>query len=1169
MKSIRTGLSLAWIAILILGLALTACSPDGESPGGEIVYYEETKIVTEEEAENIIEVTENRTKILFSEPTAFAAGIEPGDILVSEHPVPGIEHGFLVRVTEVSDGGKVVEVEPATLEDAIEEGVISVTETIPLEDLLNGAMWTMGVEVLQVQGGYDFSYSPAEGVTIEGYLLVTADAEVRIEASFWEGLEEFEFVFSPGLEMEATLRVKQGIEWDEKYTIATIPGPPIPIWGPVTITPEVELVVGTTGTVDASLEATVTYDRGYDVGLRYDGTWSTISSMRGEGATLEEPSFSGQAEARVFGGVVLSGTAGVSYVAEAGIGTEILGNIRASGEIENSPWQWQYDLELYLSAQVFADLNLLRIAHVSWESNPWEYPDPPYNLAYGASGRVTTEGGEGLDGVQINFSGGHSSVTSNVDGYWCKHLLRGEVEATPEKTGYVFDPLSITIAGSVSDLDFQALEEGEPIQYELTISSTASGSVTTPGEGTSTYDEGTVVDLVATPASGYRFVNWYGDVDTVADVYAASTTITMNGDYSIMAIFLSVYDLTISSTVGGSVTVPGEGAFTYKTVTVVSLAANPASGYRFVKWTGDVDTIANVNAASTTITMNGDYSITANFEEIPPDQYNLTTSSTTGGTVTTPGEGTFTYDSGTMVDLVATPYDSFVEWTGDVSTIADVNDATTTITMNGNYAITANFETWTVVFSDDFEYDDSLENHGWTIEESNSQGDPQTATDPENAGNRVAYIQSVGGEHVTPSFYHSFSELPLEPGMEISIRFYDTGDSCYNCDVWTYVFSNDGSDYVMAGWYRSSSSFTYAYKISGSYSGEFHEPYGLRGIGWHTFMWRVEQNGGIDLLIDGNLIIDDLMGFTTLSKFRVNSGSDPYTYSFSVDDFSVTSPQIPVTYYTLTVAVNGSGSTNPSVGQHSYAAGTVVSINATPASCYDFVNWTGNVGTIANVNAASTTITMNGDYSIMANFEEEAVTFPDLNLEAVVREAVAIPQGPIYPSDLDGLTSLNASEEDITDLTGLEYATSLTGLCLADNQISDISPLVTLTNLTWLCLDGNQISDIFPLVNLTSLTGLGLSYNQISDISPLANLTSLTGLDLSNNQISDITPLVNLTSLTWLDLSYNQIGDIEPLVNNPGLSEGDTVYLGNNPLSDTSINTHIPQLEARGVHVYY
>jgi uncharacterized repeat protein (TIGR02543 family) len=73
------------------------------------------------------------------------------------------------------------------------------------------------------------------------------------------------------------------------------------------------------------------------------------------------------------------------------------------------------------------------------------------------------------------------------------------------------------------------------------------------------------------------------------------------------------YDLTISSTAGGSVTTPGEGTFTYNEGRVVRLVASPALGYRFVKWTGDVATINTVNAFSTTITMNGNYSITANF----------------------------------------------------------------------------------------------------------------------------------------------------------------------------------------------------------------------------------------------------------------------------------------------------------------------------------------------------------------------------------------------------------------------------------------------------------------------------------------------------------------------------------------------------------------------------
>ena len=232
-----------------------------------------------------------------------------------------------------------------------------------------------------------------------------------------------------------------------------------------------------------------------------------------------------------------------------------------------------------------------------------------------------------------------------------------------------------------------------PALRDLTISSTEGGSVTTPGEGVFTYDDGTVVDLVAEAEEGYRFDEWTGNVSTIADVYAAATNITMNGDYSITAEFIKRYDLTTDSTDGGSVTDPGEGTFTYDCGTVVDLVAVADEGYRFVEWTGNVSTIADVYAASTNITMNGDYSITAEFEVIPP-QYDLTTNSAGGGSITTPGEGTFTCDEGTVVYLVAEVEEGyqFVNWTGDVSTIADAEDAITTITMHDDYEITANFE---------------------------------------------------------------------------------------------------------------------------------------------------------------------------------------------------------------------------------------------------------------------------------------------------------------------------------------------------------------------------------------------------------------------------------------------------------------------------------------------
>lgn len=91
------------------------------------------------------------------------------------------------------------------------------------------------------------------------------------------------------------------------------------------------------------------------------------------------------------------------------------------------------------------------------------------------------------------------------------------------------------------------------------------------------------------------------------------------------------YDLTISSTDGGAVSAPGEGTFTYFDMEVVELVAEADEGYRFVEWTGDVGSIADVNAANTTITMSEDYSVTASFEEAPVAEYELTIDSTEGG----------------------------------------------------------------------------------------------------------------------------------------------------------------------------------------------------------------------------------------------------------------------------------------------------------------------------------------------------------------------------------------------------------------------------------------------------------------------------------------------------------------------------------------------------------
>lgn len=159
----------------------------------------------------------------------------------------------------------------------------------------------------------------------------------------------------------------------------------------------------------------------------------------------------------------------------------------------------------------------------------------------------------------------------------------------------------------------------------LTIAGTSGGNVTTPGAGDFAYYEGTVITLVATPHAGYHFVNWTGNVSTIGNSERATTSITVNGDYSIMANFEldppARYMLAILSTPGGSVISPGDGTFTYDAGTVVSLVVTPASGYRFFLWSGNVDTVTDVSATSTSITMSGNDTyilICANFRENSP-----------------------------------------------------------------------------------------------------------------------------------------------------------------------------------------------------------------------------------------------------------------------------------------------------------------------------------------------------------------------------------------------------------------------------------------------------------------------------------------------------------------------------------------------------------------------
>lgn len=483
--------------------------------------------------------------------------------------------------------------------------------------------------------------------------------------------------------------------------------------------------------------------------------------------------------------------------------------------------------------------------------------------------------------------------------------------------------------------------------HDLTISSTAGGMVTTPGEGVfHELDEGSAVSLVATADSGYHFVNWTGNVGTIANVNASSTTITINGDYAITANFAKTASLTMASGGNGSVT-PGSGQYTQGQT--VSVNATASSGYHFVNWTGDTTALANPNVAATTITLNSNSSVTANFAA--NSGYYLTINSGANGT-TTPGAGTYgPYLSGQVVSIGANPNSgySFLSWAvnSGTNTINNIHIAGTTIAMNGNKTITPSF----------------ISNSASCQLRINTNGHGQI----KNMGTVISDI----GYFAIP--YYGYQSLQEDI----------VANSGYLFDHWT------GDTWVLDTLYYITENPTFHYTITGEVSielyaefGPYYGPYDL-----HTF-FKATTGGTVTSpgLGEYNYEDQDESSATAAAwagyqfvNWTADIGDPAYSPNSATTTmihgwpFVLTANFTPVNY-NLTISA-GAGGTASSSG--SYNLGQVVNVTATANSGYHFVNWTGNTATMGNPNAYSTTITIanTAAYSITANFAADPASY--------------------------------------------------------------------------------------------------------------------------------------------------------------------------------------------------
>ncbi len=319
-------------------------------------------------------------------------------------------------------------------------------------------------------------------------------------------------------------------------------------------------------------------------------------------------------------------------------------------------------------------------------------PDGTVEYTGGTSGGGTTE-----HALTVTASPAASGTVTGAGSYASGESV--SITATPA-TGYRFVRWTST-AGSIANAatasttfrmpgtaatvtaSFELITGGTT--YVLTVNSTTGGTAT----GTGNYTAGTSVTIVATPNSGYQFVNWTnssGAVISTSATYnytmpAQASTVTAN----FAAVTGTQYALTVLATTGGTAT----GTGTYTAGTSVTIAATANTGYQFVNWTSSSGTVLSTSATYNYTMPGNAATVTANFVSVTGTQYALTVNATAGGTATGSGR----YTAGTSVTIVATANsgNKFVNWTDSSGTILSTS-ATYNYTMPGQAStVTANF----------------------------------------------------------------------------------------------------------------------------------------------------------------------------------------------------------------------------------------------------------------------------------------------------------------------------------------------------------------------------------------------------------------------------------------------------------------------------------------------
>jgi len=548
-------------------------------------------------------------------------------------------------------------------------------------------------------------------------------------------------------------------------------------------------------------------------------------------------------------------------------------------------------------------------------------------------------------------------------------------------------------------------------EHTLSIDSSEGGEVNTPGEGTFTIKHGREVEIEARPEEE-EFIGWTGDIDSNDN----KTTITMDDDKEIEALFGESYELTIDVEGEGS-TDPASGTHTYEGGSEINVSAiQTKEHWSFEQWTGDISS----KDEEITLTMNENKNITAQFTE---NEYVLSTSVEGDGGVEIEPEKEF-YEPEEKVTLTASPeyHWTFVKWEGDI----DGTENHTTIIMDEDKEVTAVFEKKKYYLNTNVEGDGEID-----IEPDKKEYEALSEVN-------LTAISGEGHSFVAWEGDHNDKEQEISLVMDENKNI----TAIFEEDTYTINRNVDGKGAIALE--PEKQEYTHGEEVGVLAVPEQH----WRFVGWDGDVEGNERETTLLMDEDKNItaifeekrytlnvstngdgmveiqpekeeyepeeevtLIADSDDHSTFTGWTGDVGSYEKEIDIVMDENKSVTANFEDIYYTLNVDVDGEGSVDIDPEREEYKHGEDVNLTASGDEHWYFVSWGGDHGG----EDRNTTITMDENKTIIAFFEMYEYSL-DVEYDEDEGNVEIDPEQDKY--DPKTIVELSATPENHTEFVG-------------------------------------------------------------------------------------------------------------------------------------------------------